>query len=143
MELTKRDLQEFKEDLMLSVKTEISSVRDNVVLIQKDFSPLRKGMVSIQKDFAVLRNEFSSVKGGILRAMDDKFRILTDIMRSETRAIIKQEVRPIVREEVNLAVGKAKQEIVTEIADFMGESIAPQLDDHDKRITHLETQYVK
>ncbi len=139
MELTKRDLQEFKEDLMLSVKTEISSVRDDVALMQKEFSPLRKGVVLMQKDFAVVRNEFSSLKGDVLQAMDDKFRIFTDIMRSETRAIIKQEVRPIVKEEI----AQAKKEIIAEITDFIGESIVPQLDDHDKRVTHLEAQYVK
>ncbi len=86
---------------------------------------------------------FRDFKNDIMQAMDDRFRIFADIMRSETRAIVKQEVRPIVREEVGLAVSRAKQEIISEITEFIGESVVPQLDDHDKRITHLETQYVK
>ncbi len=86
--------------------------------------PLTKNDIKLLKEG--LKDTFVT-KEDLIQALSDQTRITVDIMRQETHAIIKRELH------------LAKKEIIDEISDFIGNSLIPQLDNHETRLTKLES----
>lgn len=60
------------------------------------------------------------VKSAVEQVVDDKLRINNEIIRQEIRA--------------------AKNEIITGIGEILDNHVLPQIDDHEVRLTRLETR---
>lgn len=73
----------------------------------------------------------------LLQAVDNKFRINTDMIRQEIRA---SETR--VKIELRQEMAQMKDEVVTGVAQILDNHTLPTLDNHEVRLTRLETQLV-
>lgn len=69
------------------------------------------------------KNDLNGMKNDLLQAMEDKSRITTDLLGSEIKA----------------SENRVKKEIISEVTEFIGNHIIPQLDSHERQITKLET----
>jgi hypothetical protein len=72
----------------------------------------------------VVKKEMSVFRADLEQVLDDKLRIQTDMLRQEIQA----------------SESRIKKEIISEVADFIEGSLLPQIDDHENRITKLETK---
>lgn len=68
--------------------------------------------------------QITTLKTVVGQVVDERLRINNDILRQEVRAEIRA----------------AKNEIITGIGEILDNHVLPQLDDHETRLTRLETR---
>lgn len=95
-----------------------------------DFSDKQlKTLQTVVSEAVKVNNEY------LLQEMDDKFRINNGILRQEIRAV-KTELRGEFRQEMV----QMKDDIITGIGEILDNHVLPQIDNHEVRLTTLETK---
>lgn len=89
-----------------------------MALTKNDINLLKEGL----KDTFATKEDIHGMKNDLLQAMEDKSRITTNLLRSEIKA----------------SENRVKKEIISEVTEFIGNHLIPQLDSHEQRITKLE-----
>lgn len=80
---------------------------------------------------AAVKLEIPGLRDDLTQMMDDKFRIFADVVKQEIQA---SEVR------TDHKLEAMERRIIENTNSFMNDGVLPQVDDHEKRITRLETK---
>lgn len=88
-------------------------------------------MALTEQDLQAIQTVVKLNNVALLQAVDDKFRINNDILMQEMRAL---------EHRAKLDSDKNKQDIIEAIGDMIDTGLLPQIDNHEKRITKLETK---
>lgn len=90
----------------------------------------------------ILKEELKAFKEAVDTSMDDKLRIQTDLLRQEIKASEFRTDKKIeaLGQNLETKMDAMENRILQGVSDTIEEHVYPKLDDHEKRITKLETK---
>jgi len=88
------------------------------------------------EDFS--EQQIKMLKTVVQQVVKDEIRINNDILFQEIKAS-EHRVKTELRAQLHQVVGQAKHETIEAVAEMINGSLVPQLDDHEQRLTKLET----
>lgn len=104
-----------------------------MAITPKDITLLKEVFATKEdlKEFAT-KKDLRKVRDDFSQRMDDQFHNFADLLRQEIKASENRQVT---------ALQTTKTEIISQITEFIGNHLVPQLDSHEQRITKLETTH--
>ncbi|MFZ2681747.1 MAG: hypothetical protein WAZ14_01480 [Patescibacteria group bacterium] len=83
------------------------------------------------------QKEWKSFKLDLMQSMHDAFRDNNELIFQEIRA-----TKTELRRELIQGLRTTKIDLISEITDFIGDRLLPQLDDHERRLVKLEAKII-
>lgn len=87
---------------------------------------------------SITKKDLDDLQNNIIQAIDDRFRLNNDMLRQEMRAMENRMEQKL--DNLDSKINNAKDEILTGVGEMLDGQVIPQIDDHEVRITRLETK---